>query len=75
MFLTISNYVFTVIFVAEMTVKVLELPLDKGIPRKISVSVELTQLSVLVGGGPWLLQLSTKHMECVGWGSGVCFSH
>lgn len=36
-------------------------------------------MTCVKGGGPWLLlretQLSAEHLECSGWGAGLCLSH
>ncbi len=78
-FLSVSNYVFTVIFVAEMTVKVwysFFLYIRSIYSTKHSYRCDM---ACVKGGGPRLLRregkLSAEHLECSGWGAGLCLSH
>lgn len=78
-FLNISNYVFTVIFVAEMTVKVWFRVLYFFFGKSIHFIKQFRNMACVKGGGPWFLlreaQLSKEHMECFGWGAGLCVPH
>lgn len=78
-FLSISNYVFTVIFVAEMTVKVwysFSLYIRSIHSTKHSYRCDM---DCVKGGGPRLLRreakLSAEYLECSGRGAGLGLSH